>query len=95
MKTNQITFITITAVLLFTLVGCEEPKGYLERKEPKSELKGDAIHWNVSDVWKKTTDKSGNLVDIERQVDEFGNRTDHFGNPVDEFGGRIMHEDVN
>ena len=38
MKTNQITIITITAVLLFTLSGCEEPKGYLELKEPLPEV---------------------------------------------------------
>jgi hypothetical protein len=39
MKTNQTIIIAMTAVLLLTLAGCQEPKGYLELKEPKPELK--------------------------------------------------------
>ena len=35
MKTNQTIIIAMTAVLLLTLAGCQEPKGYLELKEPK------------------------------------------------------------
>ncbi len=52
MKTNQITIITITAVLLFTLVGCEQPKGYIELKEPKKELSDmpERKNWSVTDV---------------------------------------------
>ena len=38
MKTNQTIIIAMTAVLLLTLAGCQEPKGYLELKEPKKEL---------------------------------------------------------
>ena len=34
MKTNQTIIIAMTAVLLLTLTGCQEPKGYLELKEP-------------------------------------------------------------
>ena len=65
MKINQITIISITAVLLFTLVGCEEPKGYLERKEPKPEVKSATINLNVRDAWEETENESDNLVDLE------------------------------
>ena len=34
MKTNQTIIIAMTAALLLTLAGCQEPKGYLELKEP-------------------------------------------------------------
>lgn len=63
MKTNQITIITITAVLLFTLAGCEEPKGELELKEPwkpVSEMPG-SINWTVSGP----VDQDGNPVVLE------------------------------
>ena len=61
MKTHQITIIAITAALLLTLAGCEEPKGYLELKEPKPELKGDAINWTINGP----VDASGNPVELE------------------------------
>ena len=60
MKTNQITIITITAVLLFALSGCDS-KGGLERKVPKSELTGDAIRWTVTGP----VDKEGNPIVLE------------------------------
>lgn len=63
MKTHQITIIAITAALLLILAGCEEPKGYLERKEPKPELgKYDSgIRWTVNGP----VDASGNPVELE------------------------------
>ncbi len=61
MKTNQTIIIAMTAVLLLTLAGCQEPKGYLELKEPKPELRGDAIHWTV----KGPVDASGNPIVLE------------------------------
>jgi len=61
MKTNQITIIAITAALLFTLAGCEEPKGYLELKESKPELTGDAIRWTVTGP----VDQDGNPIVLE------------------------------
>ena len=62
MKTIQTIIITISAALLLTLAGCQEPKGYLELKEPKPELKGDAIRWTV----KGPVDASGNPVVLEK-----------------------------
>jgi uncharacterized lipoprotein YajG len=55
MKTNQTIIIAMTAVLLLTLAGCQEPKGYLELKEPKKELSElpPGKSWNVSDAWKE------------------------------------------
>jgi len=61
MKAKQITIITIAAVLLFTLAGCEEPKGYLERKATKPELEESKIFWTV----KGPVDASGNPVELE------------------------------
>ena len=55
MKTNQTIIIAMTAVLLLTLTGCQEPKGYLELEEPKKELSElpPGKSWNVSDAWKE------------------------------------------
>ncbi|SOD22665.1 hypothetical protein [Nitrosomonas ureae] len=61
MKTIQTIIIAMTAILLLTLAGCQEPKGYLERKEPKPELKGDAIRWTVNGP----VDASGNPIELE------------------------------
>ena len=61
MKTNQTIIIAMTAVLLLTLAGCQESKGYLELKEPKPELRGDAIRWTV----KGPVDASGNPIVLE------------------------------
>ncbi len=58
MRTKQTTIFAATAVLLFTLVGCEEPKVGLELKDPKPELKGDALHWTINGP----VDASGNLI---------------------------------
>ena len=52
MKTNQTIIIAMTAVLLLTLTGCQEPKGYLELKEPmkpESEMTP-GKEWNITDV---------------------------------------------
>jgi len=38
MKILQIIIITLFVTSLLTLTGCEEPKGYLELKEPRMEL---------------------------------------------------------
>lgn len=54
MKTIQIIIIAMTAVLLLTLAGCEEPKGELELKKswkPVNEMTP-GKEWNVSDAWK-------------------------------------------
>ena len=61
MKTNQTNIIAMTAALLLTLAGCQEPKGYLELKDPKPELKGDAIRWTVDGP----VDESGNPIKLE------------------------------
>mgnify|MGYP003455447096 FL=1 len=61
MKTNQTIIIAMTAALFLTLAGCQEPKGYLELKEPKQELRGDAIRWTV----KGPVDASGNPIVLE------------------------------
>lgn len=61
MKTIQTIIITISAALLLTLAGCQEPKGYLELKDPKPELKGDAIRWTVDGP----VDESGNPIKLE------------------------------
>ncbi len=61
MKTIQTIIIAMTATLLLTLAGCQEPKGYLELKEPKPELKGDAIRWTVDGP----VDASGNPIELE------------------------------
>ncbi len=61
MKTNQTIIIAMTAALLFTFAGCQEPKGYLELKDPKPELKGDAIRWTVDGP----VDESGNPIKLE------------------------------
>jgi hypothetical protein len=51
MKILKIITITAITVSFLALVGCEEPKGYLELKEPMKEPS--EIHqgkaWNVSD----------------------------------------------
>ncbi len=62
MKINQIIFISITAVLLFTMVGCDS-KGGLELKEPKPELgKYDSgIRWTINGP----VDESGNPLVLE------------------------------
>lgn len=63
MKTNQITIITITAALLFSLVGCQEPKGELELKEPwkpVSEMPG-SVKWTINGP----VDESGNPIVLE------------------------------
>ena len=61
MKTNQTIIIAMTAALFLTLAGCQEPKGYLELKETKPELRGDAIRWTV----KGPVDASGNPIVLE------------------------------
>ncbi len=38
MRTIQLVIITIAAALFLSLTGCQEPKGYIELKEPKKEL---------------------------------------------------------
>ena len=51
MKILQIIIITLFVTSLLTLTGCEEPKGYLELKEPLPEaenLRSGKV-WNVSD----------------------------------------------
>lgn len=63
MKTNQITIITITTTLLFTLVGCEEPKGELDLKEPwkpVSEMTP-AVSWTINGP----VDEEGNPIVLE------------------------------
>ncbi len=63
MRINQITIISIAAVLLFTLVGCEEPKGELELKEPwkpVSEMPG-SMTWTINGP----VDEEGNLIVLE------------------------------
>lgn len=60
MKTNQITIMTIAAVLLLTLAGCQEPKGELELKEPwkpVSEMPG-SMNWTINGP----VDDAGNLI---------------------------------
>ncbi len=51
MKILQIIIIALFVTSFLTLTGCEEPKGYLELKEPMKEPS--EIHqgkaWNVSD----------------------------------------------
>lgn len=59
MRTKQTTIFAVTAVLLFTLVGCEEPKGGLELKEPKKELVDRGMQWSVT---RGVLDASGNPV---------------------------------
>ena len=52
MKTIQTIIIAMTAALLLTLAGCQEPKGYLELKEPmkpESEMTP-GKEWNITDV---------------------------------------------
>ncbi len=69
MKTNQITIISITAVLLFTLAGCE-PKGYLETKGEKldhEKYTSRVIHWTMNGP----IDGDGNPIEL----DEDGNPT--------------------
>ncbi len=64
MKINQLTLITIAAVLLFTLVGCGDNvdgDGKIVLKEAKPELKGDGIRWTV----KGPVDASGNPIEPE------------------------------
>jgi len=63
MKTNQITIISITAILLFTLVGCEEPKGYLETKGPLPEpgTYDSGIRWTINGP----VDEAGNPLVLE------------------------------
>jgi uncharacterized lipoprotein YajG len=63
MKTNQTIIIAMTAVLLLTLAGCQEPKGYLELKEPKpvSEMTP-AMNWTVNGP----VDASGNPIVLEK-----------------------------
>ena len=63
MKTNQITIITITAALLFTLIGCDS-KGGLERTEPKSEIKSATIYWTVNGP----VDEEGNPI-VRKEVE--------------------------
>ncbi|MBA3754708.1 MAG: hypothetical protein H0X02_00090 [Nitrosomonas sp.] len=60
MKTNQITIITIAALLLFTLIGCGDNvdgDGKIVLKEPKKELSEmpERKNWSVTDVegWKE------------------------------------------
>lgn len=62
MKTNQITIISVAAVLLFILVGCDS-KGGLELKEPKPELgKYDSgIRWTIDGP----VDEEGNPLVLE------------------------------
>jgi uncharacterized lipoprotein YajG len=61
MKTNQTIIIAMTAVLLLTLAGCQEPKGYLELKEPKPELSETAMNLDC----KGPVDASGNPIVLE------------------------------
>jgi len=61
MKIHQTIIIAMSAALLLTMAGCQEPKGYLELKEPKPELKGDAIRWTVDGP----VDASGNPIKLE------------------------------
>jgi len=52
MKIHQTIIIGMSAALLFTLAGCQEPKGYLELKEPmkpESEMTP-GKEWNITDV---------------------------------------------
>ena len=52
MKIHQTIIIAMSAALLFTLAGCQEPKGYLELKEPmkpESEMTP-GKEWNITDV---------------------------------------------
>lgn len=60
MKTTY-TF-AMTALLLLILAGCQEPKGYLELKEPKKELSElpSGKSWNVSDAWKEENSEEMN-----------------------------------
>lgn len=64
MKTNQIIFIAIAAALFFTLAGCQEPKGYIELKEPKQELSGDGMSWTINGP----VDEAGNLI-VPKEVE--------------------------
>ncbi len=48
MKANQITIITIAAVLLFTLAGCDKTDGEVVLKEPKPELVDRGINYSVT-----------------------------------------------
>ncbi len=63
MKTIQIIIITIAAVLLFTMAGCDKTDGKIELKEPKPELgKYDSgIRWTVNGP----VDASGNAIELE------------------------------
>ncbi len=58
MKTNQITVMAITAVLLFILAGCDNTDGKLALKEPRQELKGDGMRWTINGP----VDEAGNLI---------------------------------
>ena len=64
MKTNQTITIAMTAALLLTLAGCQEPKGYLELKEPMKPVSEmtPAMNWTVNGP----VDASGNPIVLER-----------------------------
>ena len=58
MRTNQVIIIAMTATLLLTLAGCQEPKGELELKEP----------------WKPVSEMTPGMTwTVDGPVDEAGN----------------------
>lgn len=61
MRTKQTTIFAATAVLLFTLVGCEEPKGGLELKEPLKPLREmpGSENWTINGP----VDQAGNPIE--------------------------------
>lgn len=59
MRTKQTTIFVVTAVLLFTLTGCDNTDGKLLLKEDKPELKGDALRWTINGP----VDQAGNPIE--------------------------------
>ncbi len=63
MRTNQVIIISMTATLLLTLAGCQEPKGELDLKKPwkpVSEMTP-GMTWTVNGP----VDEAGNLIKLE------------------------------
>ena len=60
MKTNQTLIISITAVLLLTLIGCEPTDGQVVLKEPRKAVSEmtPGMNWTINGP----VDEAGNLI---------------------------------
>lgn len=60
MKISQVIIFTIIVTSFLTLTGCQEPKGYIELKEPKKELtdKSERKSWLDTPISQQPTNGS-------------------------------------